>query len=50
MQKRVTTAIFSVTIPPVFDEGEIRIRSSSGCGHKVMIPFLQIKLKSFDQS
>jgi hypothetical protein len=27
-----------VTIPPVFDERNIRMTLSGGCGHKMMIP------------
>jgi hypothetical protein len=34
----VTTAIFLVTIPPVFDERDIREGLGGGCGHGVMIP------------
>ena len=43
MQKHVTTAIFSVTFPAVFGEGQIRIRLSSCGGHRVMIPPLSNK-------
>ena len=38
MQKRVTTAIFSVSNPPVFDKRDIREGLGGGCGHRAMIP------------
>jgi hypothetical protein len=31
-------AMFSVTIPPVFDKSDIRATLRGGCGHRLMIP------------
>jgi hypothetical protein len=38
MQKHETTAIFSVTLPPIFDQRDIREGLSCGGGHRAMIP------------
>jgi hypothetical protein len=48
--KNLWTVTFSGTIPPVFDKREIRIRYSSGCGHRVMIPLHPLELLEFSGS